>query len=260
MGNYNSQYESYYSSLANRKKNYGSYNYSYNNRKGFNLDGNFLLKRLIRDLIGVFILFAIIIVCKLLVTPQTTAVYNYSKAMINKNYDYKNLITTVKQLDIKQTEEKVTDWLENVKSKLTGSKSLKDKLKSDFIIPVEGTITSKFGEINDPVTKGKKLHDGIDIGAKIGTDVACPYEGKIKEIGEDVELGKYILIDHGGGIETKYGHLNDVLVKKDDAIKKGQVIAKTGSTGKPSAPQLHFEVLYMGEAKNPEDYLNFNKN
>jgi murein DD-endopeptidase MepM/ murein hydrolase activator NlpD len=260
MGSYNSQYENYYNNLVDKRKRYGSYGNSGRRRNSFPLDGNFFLKRLTTELIGVFILFVFVIACKMVVTPQTTAAYKYSKEVLNKSYDYNSAISTVKKLDLKSIEDKSIDWMENIKSKLTGTMTLKEKLKSTFMVPVEGTITSGFGERNDPFTNEKKTHEGIDIAVKEGTEVLCPGEGKVKALGEDEELGKYILIDHGNGIETKYAHLSQLLVKQDAEIKKGEVIAKSGNTGKSTAPHLHFELLYMGANENPQDYLNFNKN
>ncbi|MBL4935212.1 M23 family metallopeptidase [Clostridium sp. YIM B02515] len=247
MGNYNSQYENYYSSLV-KKKSYRGYNYANGGRGELNTYGNYFLKRLFRDLIGVFILFIFIIICKLVVTPQTTLIYNYSKTVVNKNYDYNTMINNIKTLDLKKLEDSSTDFLENVKTKLTGIKPLKDRLKNEFQIPVEGNIISSFSN---------KSNSGIDIGAKNGTEVISPSEGKIKDLGENEQLGKYIVIDHGKGIETKYSSLSEVFIKKDDVIQKGQVIAKTGDVPKSGTPHLHFEVLYMGENKNPEDYISF---
>lgn len=259
MGSYNSQYESYYSTLVNRRKNTGGYNYNRHKNQSFALDGRFFMKRLVVDLVGIFVLFIFVISCKLVATPQTAAAYKYSKEIINKNYDYNSALSSIKKYNIKAIEDKTMDWMENIKSKLTGTKTLKDKLKANYMIPVEGTITSGFGERNDPITNEKKLHEGIDLDAKEGAEIACSFEGKVEEIGEDGQLGKYVIINHGGGIETKYANLKDILVKKDASVKKGEIIAKSGKTVESTAPHLHFEVLYMGENKNPEDYLNFAK-
>ena len=253
MGSYNSQYESYYNTLVNKRKNQGGYGYGRNRSTSFKLDGNFFLKRFIRDLIGVFILFVFVITCKLIVTPQTEAAYRYSKEVLNKNYDYTMTLNNIKNFDFNAIEEKTMDWMDNIKVKLTGGQTLKNKLKDSFILPVEGTIIDQAGD-------GKKANAGIDIDVKEGTEVFCPYEGKVKDFGEDIQLGKYIIVDHGAGIETKYAHLSEVLVKKDAAINKGEVIAKSGSTGEITVPELHFELLYMGENKNPQDYLSFAKN
>lgn len=260
MGNYNSQYESYYNSMVNKRKNYGGYGYSLQNNKSFNLDGKFILKRLMRDLIGVFILFLFVIICKLVVTPQTTAAYNYSKEFVNKSYDYKQIINYVKAFNYNETEEKVTEWLDSIKAKITGGKTLKDKLKTDFLLPIEGAVVSPYGQRTNPITNKKEFHYGIDIGAAPETEVLCSGEGKVKDCGEDGQLGKYILIDHGSGIGTKYACLSEVLVNNGDAIKKGQSIAKIGGTSELKEPHLHFELLNMGENKDPQQYLNFSKN
>lgn len=68
-------------------------------------------------------------------------------------------------------------------------------------------------------------------------------------------MGNYILIDHGDGIETKYGHLKEIKVKKGDVVKAGSIIALSGNTGKSTAPHLHFEFLYMGENKDPKEFI-----
>jgi murein DD-endopeptidase MepM/ murein hydrolase activator NlpD len=253
MGSYNSQYESYYNTLVNKRKNYGGYGNGRNKSSSFKLDGKFFLKRFIRELIGVFILFLFVITCKFIITPQTEAAYKYSKEVLNKNYDYTVILNSIKNFDIMAIEEKTIDWMENIKVKLTGGQTLKDKLKDSFILPVEGAII-------EVTTDEKKANAGIDIDAKEGTEVFCSYEGKVKDFGEDIQLGKYIVINHGEGIETKYAHLSEILVKEEATIKKGDIIAKSGSTGITTAPSLHFELLYMGENKSPQDYLSFAKN
>lgn len=260
MGSYNSQYESYYRNLGNKRKSYGGYSYggtsSFGKSKS-SFDGNFLMKRLMQDLIGVFVMLIIVMGCKLVVTPATTTVYNYSKDMVNKSYDYTKIVASVKNFKISEAQKKIMDLIEKIKIDIGGGKTIKDKIMQDFNIPAAGIITSEFGYREDPFTKQKKFHEGIDIDLKEGTEVKCPSSGKVKECGEDAELGKYILIDHGSGIETKYGHLSELLVKKDDKVEKGQTLAKSGNTGKSTAPHLHFELLYMGENKNPEEYFNF---
>ncbi|RHW66771.1 M23 family peptidase, partial [Clostridium botulinum] len=95
----------------------------------------------------------------------------------------------------------------------------------------------------------------IDIDAKENTEVLASFGGTVKECGEDKELGKYILLDHGQGIETKYAHLNKIKVKKGEEVKKGKDIAESGNTGKSTGAHLHFEIIYMGENKNPQDYF-----
>ncbi|MCM8710374.1 M23 family metallopeptidase [Clostridium sp. SYSU_GA19001] len=259
MGNYNSQYESYYSSLLNKRKNYGNYNYNSGSSYKFSFYNNFILKRLTRDLIGVFILFTFIIGCKLIVTQQTKTAYNYLKEMLNTNLDYNKAIAFIKNLDTENIEEKVTNWLDEAKSKILGGKTIKEQINENFVLPIEGDIISSYGEKIDLGDSKSMKNEGINISAKIGTEIICSFKGEVKEVGEDISLGKYILVDHGNGIETKYANLSEIFVKKGDILNKGTVIGKSGNSGKVTEPWLHFELIYMGENKNPEEYLTFIK-
>ncbi len=262
MGSYNSEYEDYYNSL--RKKTRAAYVPYHKNAFTFSKEekneGNYWGRRIVRDLIGVFILFIFVIVCKSVPNAKTVAAYNYSREVINQNYDYKALLNKSKSFDLRKFQDNIINRIEKIRSKVTGTDMLEDKIKKEFILPMEGTETSAFGYRKDPITKKNKFHSGIDIDAKMNTDVKAAFSGKIKECSEDSEQGKYILIDHGDGLETKYCHLNEILIKKEDVVKKSQIIAKSGNTGKSTGPHLHFELLYMGENKNPNDYFSTTKN
>lgn len=247
MGNYNSQYESYYSNMVNRRK---SYNYGINNKDKFKVKGNFFIKRLQRELIGIFILFISILFCKIISTPQTVYAYNYSKDILNKNFDYSSAINNIKNIDLKNLESKVSDWIDGAKTKIFGGKTIKEKLKTDFRVPVENAMN---------ITKDKDIKDGVDIFAESGTEILAVFDGKVKECGEDNKLGKYIVIDHGSGIETKYAKLNEISFKKGDIITKGEVLGKVQSPSDGLSSFLHFELTYMGESLNPEDYLNLSR-
>ncbi|GAA0063013.1 M23 family metallopeptidase [Clostridium sporogenes] len=260
---YNSQYEEYYNSLKNRKTtNLKNNNYMYgqwNNRKESS-NMKFFQKRIIRDLIGVFLLLIFVLGLKAFSNPKTQMVYNYSKKIVNENYDYKNydykkVINKAKNLDANLVEDKILKYIDTFKSKVTGEKTVEGLISDDFVLPVSGKLTSKYGEREDPVNKKKAFHKGIDIDAKENTEVLASFSGTVKECGEDKELGKYILLDHGQGIETKYGHLNKIKVKKGEEVKKGKTIGESGSTGKSTGAHLHFEIIYMGENKNPQDYF-----
>lgn len=255
---YNSQYEEYYNSLKNRKTtNLKNNNYMYgqwNNRKE-NSNMKFFQKRIIRDLIGVFLLLIFVLGLKAFSNPKTQMVYNYSKKIVNENYDYKKVINKAKNLDANLVEDKILKYIDTFKSKVTGEKTVEGLISDDFVLPVSGKLTSKYGEREDPVNKKKAFHKGIDIDAKENTEVLASFSGTVKECGEDKELGKYILLDHGQGIETKYGHLNKIKVKKGEEVKKGKTIGESGSTGKSTGAHLHFEIIYMGENKNPQDYF-----
>jgi len=114
---------------------------------------------------------------------------------------------------------------------------------------------SGYGMRIHPVHKVKKMHYGIDFTAPKGTAIQATGDGVIKKI-EKIRTGygTSILIDHGFGFSTLYGHLSEVDVKKGQTVKKGEVIGKVGSTGTSTAPHCHYEVRINGKAVNPIDY------
>lgn len=117
------------------------------------------------------------------------------------------------------------------------------------------TITSQFGNRLHPVLKVYKLHTGIDIAAPSGASVVAAADGKVIVSGYSGAYGNYIVIDHGGGITTLYGHHSSNLVAVGAVVKQGQKIAKVGSTGWSTGPHLHFEVSLNGTVQNPLNYL-----
>ncbi len=117
------------------------------------------------------------------------------------------------------------------------------------------TITCPFGPRIHPILKVQKSHSGMDIGAPSGASVVAAADGTVIVSGYSTAYGNYIVIDHGGGTTTLYGHHSSNLVSKGAVVKKGQTIAKVGSTGWSTGPHLHFEVSVNGVLKQPLDYL-----
>lgn len=125
----------------------------------------------------------------------------------------------------------------------------------DFLWPVPGVyrITSKFGPRIDPVEGIDGQHDGLDIGAPEGTSVITPKKGKVivaSTLGLTTK-GRYIIIRHEDGSETRYYHLNKVLVKDGQDVNAGDTIGLVGSTGKSTGPHLHYEIRMYGQAVDP---------
>ena len=119
----------------------------------------------------------------------------------------------------------------------------------EFLNPTLGVLTSNFG------TRWGRLHSGIDIGADEGEAICAAKSGRVIFSGTADGYGNYIKIDHGGGLETAYGHCSVLAANVGDEVEKGQTIAYVGSTGYSTGPHLHFEVKIDGEFKNPLDYV-----
>lgn len=121
--------------------------------------------------------------------------------------------------------------------------------------PINGArVTSRFGRRRHPVLGYTKGHAGIDFGAPTGTPIMAAGDGVVKLAGPRGTFGNYIRIEHAGGLETAYAHLNAFAlgVKPGKKVQQGEVIGYVGTTGRSTGPHLHYEVLMRGVAQNPE--------
>ncbi len=123
--------------------------------------------------------------------------------------------------------------------------------------PVPGytRITSQFGMRTHPITGIYKLHTGVDIGAPMGADFIAANDGVVSYAGRNGAYGNMVIIDHGGGITTLYGHGSQILVSTGQTVNKGDPVLKVGSTGYSTGPHAHFEVRINGEYVQPLDYI-----
>jgi len=122
-------------------------------------------------------------------------------------------------------------------------------------VPSSGRITSPFGYRNHPTRRRREFHTGIDIGARSGANILAAEDGTVILSGWHGGYGNTVIIDHGGGLHTLYGHNSRNLVSVGDRVTRGQVIALIGSTGVSTGPHLHFEVRLNGNAVDPMPYL-----
>lgn len=127
-----------------------------------------------------------------------------------------------------------------------------------FCWPTPSTtyVTSPFGTRYHPVQKRNKTHTGIDIGAGHGASIVAAEAGTVLRAGWNSGYGNYVVIDHGGGVQTLYGHCSALLVQSGQTVSRGQNIARVGSTGVSTGPHLHFEVLINGSYTDPMAYFN----
>jgi len=121
--------------------------------------------------------------------------------------------------------------------------------------PVRGQITAGFGQRMDPFSGEGAFHPGVDISVPFGTRVEAAADGIVLEAGRESGYGNEILIDHGFGLTTKYGHLSKIFVVVGQELKRGQVIGLVGMTGKTTGPHLHYEVHIHDLPVNPTRYL-----
>ena len=143
--------------------------------------------------------------------------------------------------------------LEQLISQLEGKRHQLES--SPSIWPAKGWMTSRFGMRVSPFTGRQQFHAGIDIAAAPGTDIVSPARGKVTFAGKRGPLGNALIIDHGYGVKTLYGHNQELFVKKGDEVERGQLVASLGNSGRSTGPHLHYVVEVNGKAKNPLDYI-----
>ncbi len=116
-------------------------------------------------------------------------------------------------------------------------------------------VTSRFGYRKSPFTSRRELHKGLDIASSKGTPILATADGVVTFAGKKGLLGMTIVIDHGHGIKTRYGHNYKLLKKRGDKVKRWESIALMGSTGRSTGPHTHYEVHLNGIPVNPEKYI-----
>ncbi len=157
-------------------------------------------------------------------------------------------------LDKLQEESKLRE--ESIQELLSFLEDQKNILASTpSIWPARGFITSGFGYRRSPYTKTLRMHEGLDIANKVGTPVIAPADGIVVFAGIEGGYGKLLAIDHGYGITTRYGHLDSILVKEGDKVKRGKKIGSIGHTGLTTGPHLHYEVRVNSVPVNPKNYI-----
>ncbi len=121
--------------------------------------------------------------------------------------------------------------------------------------PVVGPITSSFGEREDPFNGEGAFHKGIDISANMGQAIRAPADGTVLMAGPANGYGREVMIDHGRGIHTIYGHLSGFAVTAGQDVRRGEIIGYVGSEGRSTGPHLHYEVRIHDTPVNPHKYL-----
>ena len=165
----------------------------------------------------------------------------------------------INELDLTKIDKNTTDLSNNKTQADMTSNQPTQKATPKFIWPVakEDQIsnTPGFGFRIHPITGAKEFHTGIDLGVKTKAKVFAAADGTIELAQWNGGYGLCIKIKHNGGIETLYAHLEQMLVKKGDSVKQGDVIGLAGATGVATDTQVHFEVLLNGKNIDPEEFI-----
>jgi murein DD-endopeptidase MepM/ murein hydrolase activator NlpD len=161
----------------------------------------------------------------------------------------------------------IASTLQNLDSTVDGLSDKSTKLEAYFrdqkellastpsTWPLRGYLSAGFGNRPDPFTGRRDFHPGIDISVPRGTKVTAPADGVVVFCGQRAGYGNAMMIDHGFGVVTRYGHLDGFNVRPGQRVKRGDVIAFSGNTGRSTAPHLHYEVWVHDQMRNPIEFI-----
>ncbi|MCS7184963.1 MAG: M23 family metallopeptidase [bacterium] len=170
----------------------------------------------------------------------------------NKEPDLVSLVElkNIYRTEIYQIKREIEDTLKNIELRRKLFRSIPN------IWPAQGYKTSHFGYRLDPLYGGFEFHHGVDISGDYGQPIRATADGIVEYTGWLGGYGRLVIIDHGFGFKTRYGHCSKILVKPGDKVKRGDKIATIGSTGKATGPHVHYEVFFRGKSVNPGRFLN----
>jgi murein DD-endopeptidase MepM/ murein hydrolase activator NlpD len=163
----------------------------------------------------------------------------------------RNMHEQVEQLEIAAIQEekgmgKLMDALTKQRNLLACTPSIR---------PAKGWISSQFGYRTSPFTGRREFHSGVDIANSHGTSILATADGVVSFSGPKHLLGNLVVVDHGHGLVTRYGHVEESLVKRGAKVKRGALIAKMGNTGRSTGPHVHYEVRLNGLPVDPVKYI-----
>ena len=184
-------------------------------------------------------------------TEEQGQTLTYRVQVLKENFQVERLTLPKNKVDLDK--KSLARWqAEQAQVKEMLAKDSRTKFwQAGFVEPVSGKRTGIFGSVRIMNGQARNPHNGEDIGAPLGTDVAATNDGIVRLTVDHVFSGKGVFLDHGLGLYSMYFHLSEVLVKDGDQVKAGQVVGKVGATGRATGPHLHWGVKLNGARVNP---------
>ena len=177
------------------------------------------------------------------------------KEIYNRQYDEMMASSAEVERLIREKEEEMRRRAEKEAREAQGGGYVMQSFGGGMIWPISGPITSEFGWRTHPIFGNARFHSGLDIGGDYGMPIHAAASGVVIESGWIGGYGNTIMIEHGNGIVTLYGHNESLAVGVGQQVNQGDVIAYCGSTGNSTGPHCHFEVRLNGEPVSPWNYL-----
>ncbi len=160
------------------------------------------------------------------------------------------------QQDMRRLKRQITEEEESFKELIGAISEIQSRWASTpSIWPAKGWVTSSFGRRISPFTGGLVMHDGLDIAARRGSSVIAPAAGVVGFVGYGNDFGRFIIIRHGFGKSTYFGHLDKQTVRVGQKVVRGEAIGRVGSTGQSTGPHLHYEVRINNIPVDPTRYI-----
>lgn len=251
MGDYKAQYERYYGNVKRKAPgkttiaNNGFEAY-YGGKARKSKGGNRgIVNMFIWQLVGTLFLLAMFLGLKMIPIEGTEDVYAISKQTVESDFNISEAIIAINIPSFQDYKEITLDYIDQFKSMVTGTKTLKESIKDEYVVPVIGEYKDLSGE-----------DKGIEIITEDEKDVFASYDGKVEEVSNEEE-GSHIIINHDNGVKTYYGLISNVNLKVGDEVKKGESIGKTGAVDDDGTNGIVYKIIYMDDIKNPVDLMDF---
>lgn len=278
MNQYKAQYESYYAKVKEKSPNLNyarptTSTYSWENGATYrgnsihslNKKSNMTIgirigKRIIIQLVGSLLLFAVVLLCKAVNTPEAMQIYNLGKEVIDKEISLEDIKSidingftlekmNFEEFDMNSIQNNIEDFFNNIKENADAGETLMNETYKDYMKPLEGMPMEYDKTTNSLFIKSSEEEVVVSSSA-----------GFVKTVKNSEDIGEYVCIDCGDGVEITYGNLSDINVVEGDKLSKGDRIGKTSMNKDMKEQGIILKLMYMGNYKNPSEYINLEGN